>query len=940
MHILPSPNEIHLGDKTVKYPREMKFFRVLVPLMLCPAGLIAQTDLQNPVQPVNVILDSDMATNADDTGDHAMLWAMAARGEVNVLALILSSTNDYSAPCAHAIATFYGHSGVPIGANQTNIPNNYKAQFSYYTQQVAAQFGTPGETRANYPDAVTVYRRALAGAADHSVYIVAGGYFRPLMGLLQSGPDAISPLTGVQLVGQKVKRLIPVAGRFPDSFDNDHGNLWVDPDSASYVVANWPAEIVWMPDDQGWDVITGPAASTNPALNPVKLAYDLYCSSGLYCADQTPGWTQLGLLHAIRGGVGTNFSIGGQNGSTVVWDTTQSIPGRSIWSQTPNRQHAYLQLSLDPVAMSAIINPLVQWIPAVIQITQPPIAAPQSISTSGPVAITLSAVDPQGARLAYSVVTQPLHGTLSGTPPNLTYTPASGYLGSDSFTFRASNGVYQSNTALVSITVTAVNQAPIANSQTVTTTGSSIPITLTATDSNGNPLTYYVVNPPVHGTLSGLPPNLTYTPAAGYNGTDSLTFRANDGVFDSNTATVTIIVNFSVPTYTARVNAGGPSITDSSGNVWQADVGFDGGSTYATSAPIAAAAGDPRLFQTERYAGGPLRYTFSNVPAGTYTVNLYFAEIYSGCFYAGCRVFDVVVQGTTILPSFDIYAAAGGGNIGIARSTTAAVTNGTLSIVLQAPYSQYPTISAIEITPQNPNSQQSGTISGTVVRANTLAAIAGATVSYAGGSTITSGNGSYTLSNVPPGTFPLTASSAGYLAATQTVTVSAGGTTTANFALSAAGPSAIRVNAGGPSITDGNGNVWQADTGFDGGDTYSTTSPITATAGDPRLYQTEHYASGPLQYTFSNVTNGTYTVNLYFAEIYSGCFFAGCRVFDVAVQGTTFLPSFDVWTAAGGGNIGIVRSTSALVTNGTVTVALQAPYTQYPTISAIEIIHQ
>jgi hypothetical protein len=150
----------------------------------------------------------------------------------------------------------------------------------------------------------------------------------------------------------------------------------------------------------------------------------------------------------------------------------------------------------------------------------------------------------------------------------------------------------------------------------------------------------------------------------------------------------------------------------------------------------------------------------------------------------------------------------------------------------------------------------------------------------------------------------------------------------------------LRVNAGGPSITDANGNVWQADVGYSAGYVFSSTSTVTTASGDPRLYQDEHYNSGNLEYTFTNVPNGTYTVRLYFAEIYSGCFSAGCRVFNVLVQGNTFLSNFDVYSAAGGGNIGIVRSTTAAVTNGTMTITFQAPYTQYPTISAIEILHQ
>jgi O-glycosyl hydrolase len=67
-------------------------------------------------------------------------------------------------------------------------------------------------------------------------------------------------------------------------------------------------------------------------------------------------------------------------------------------------------------------------------------------------------------------------------------------------------------------------------------------IMLAATDPNGDGLTYTVVDSPQHGTLSGTAPNLTYAPAAGFTGTDSFTFKANDGQADSNVATVSITV--------------------------------------------------------------------------------------------------------------------------------------------------------------------------------------------------------------------------------------------------------------------------------------------------------------------------------------------------------------------------------------------------------------
>src|SRR5215831_9089579 len=105
--------------------------------------------LQNPTPPVNIILDSDMSNSVDDVGDHAVLWALANRGEVNVLAEICSSANDFSAPLMRAIATYYGHPNVPIGAHKGATPNLENSAVSNFTQQMAAQFGIPNDTRAN-----------------------------------------------------------------------------------------------------------------------------------------------------------------------------------------------------------------------------------------------------------------------------------------------------------------------------------------------------------------------------------------------------------------------------------------------------------------------------------------------------------------------------------------------------------------------------------------------------------------------------------------------------------------------------------------------------------------------------------------------------------------------------------------------------------------------
>ena len=88
-----------------------------------------------------------------------------------------------------------------------------------------------------------------------------------------------------------------------------------------------------------------------------------------------------------------------------------------------------------------------------------------------------------------------------------------------------------------------VDHRPVAEDQSLTTSpGAVVNVTLTATDSDGDLLTYRITTEPSAGTLSGTPPTVTYTPNSGFSGTDGFSFVANDGTSDSNTATVTILV--------------------------------------------------------------------------------------------------------------------------------------------------------------------------------------------------------------------------------------------------------------------------------------------------------------------------------------------------------------------------------------------------------------
>src|SRR5205085_1209831 len=172
-----------------------------------------------------------------------------------------------------------------------------------------------------------------------------------------------------------------------------------------------------------------------------------------------------------------------------------------------------------------------------VTVPSPPMAIAQSVTTTAntPKAIMLTATPgTSGDTLTYAIVTNPAHGTLTGTAPNVTYTPATGYVGPDSFTFDATengaeNGVV-SSPATVGITVSAGPPPPVANNQSVSTNkNTAITITLTGTPgTSGDALTFAIATNPVHGALTGPPPNVAYTPTTGYVGPDSFTFNATE----------------------------------------------------------------------------------------------------------------------------------------------------------------------------------------------------------------------------------------------------------------------------------------------------------------------------------------------------------------------------------------------------------------------------
>jgi VCBS repeat-containing protein len=198
-----------------------------------------------------------------------------------------------------------------------------------------------------------------------------------------------------------------------------------------------------------------------------------------------------------------------------------------------------------------------------ITVDAPPVAVDDTYTTAENTVLSKDAAagvlandtDADGDPITAVVVADPSHGTVAlGADGSFTYTPDAGYHGPDSFTYVPNDGIADGNIATVNITVDA---PPVAVDDSYTTdAGTGLPVTLAAngvlandTDADGDPLTSIAVTQPANGTLflfaSGLNADgtFTYYPNIGFVGTDSFTYKVNDGTADGNTATVTIHVN-------------------------------------------------------------------------------------------------------------------------------------------------------------------------------------------------------------------------------------------------------------------------------------------------------------------------------------------------------------------------------------------------------------
>lgn len=202
-------------------------------------------------EPIPLIFDTDMGNDVDDTLALGMIHALESRGHCRLIAVTSTKDHPLSAPFIDAVNTFYHRGDVPVGA----VRNGVTPEKGKYLGIIEAQDdGRPRYPRglksgADAPDATSVLRKALAAEADGSVAIAQVGFSSNLAKLLDSPPDAVSPLSGRDLVAKKVRVLSLMAGAFKEieGKKNPHReyNVIKDIPAAKRVVAEWPTPLIF-----------------------------------------------------------------------------------------------------------------------------------------------------------------------------------------------------------------------------------------------------------------------------------------------------------------------------------------------------------------------------------------------------------------------------------------------------------------------------------------------------------------------------------------------------------------------------------------------------------------------------------------------------------------------------------------------------------------------
>lgn len=258
--------------------------------------LISFLSPQKEAVPIPVIFDTDMGPDYDDAGAIALLYAFADSNKINVLATMASTRYEGVAGVLNVFNTYFKRPDMPIGVPVGNAVE--QRDWQHWTDSLLARYPHQIKKNSDAEDAVNLYRKLLAKQPDNSVTIITVGFLTNIANLLQSKPDKYSPLSGVELVKKKVKKMVSMAGKFPEGKEF---NVFKDIEASQYAFAHFPKPLYFCGFEIGEQIKCGLPLIHNEAVqnNPTK---DVFRISIPQAAEDSAGrksWDEVTTLIAI-----------------------------------------------------------------------------------------------------------------------------------------------------------------------------------------------------------------------------------------------------------------------------------------------------------------------------------------------------------------------------------------------------------------------------------------------------------------------------------------------------------------------------------------------------------------------------------------------------------------------------------------------------------------
>jgi hypothetical protein len=276
-------------------------------------------------EPARVIWDDDCGSDLDCVYSLTALHRLIASGDVRVLAFIVDSPSPYAAPVFEVWNRLWSHS-VPVGSYRGTVGRQGAA--SEWSRAIRDKY-RPGDVSARYQDCRQVYRRALATAPDHSIRLIETGFPTCLAALMRTPPDAISRLSGRELLKRKVQALFVMGGDYPGPADEF--NFKTAAGDSSFLFRHWTKDAGYPPI-----YLNGFTPGSRLALGSTA---DSPVSAAISIAEKAAGETARPVWDLIS----VHQGVAGTSTYAVSPDGTNSVGsnGRNFWTNTRRSGHYY-----------------------------------------------------------------------------------------------------------------------------------------------------------------------------------------------------------------------------------------------------------------------------------------------------------------------------------------------------------------------------------------------------------------------------------------------------------------------------------------------------------------------------------------------------------------------------------------------------------------------